>query len=84
MLCTCGKYIYVEVHMLWHVCRGYICYGMYVKVRGQLMGVCYPPYIMWVPGLKLRSSVLMAGASTHWTLSLCHTLKSVLSNITCL
>jgi hypothetical protein len=47
------------------------------------MGVCYSPYIMWVPGLKRRLSVLVVGAFTHWVLSLCHTLKSVPPNITC-
>lgn len=60
-----GKYIGYGtcVCMLWHVYRvtyamacggGHICYGTCVKGRGQLMGVGYSPYIMWVPGLKRR------------------------------
>lgn len=78
---SCGMYIwygmYVGVHMLWHVCGGtnatacvwrYMCCDTCVTVRGQLMGDCHSPYVMWVPGLIHRVPVLVAGASTPWAL----------------
>ena len=45
---------------MWHMC---VCYGVQVEVRGQLMRV--GSLTVWVLGIELRLSGLVASAFTH-------------------
>lgn len=77
-VCVCGCGVgCVHTHMCMHACVS-VCAHVYecmctchwrVEVKGQLAGVV-PSVYHWVPGIKLRSSGLVASTITLYAISL--------------